>query len=256
MAIGMALILAGAMWLTLSSSTAAQIERGGPDAQPTAASEATVELAPGATPTIDRLAAPPTVPSPNQADIGAQVYWHNCQPCHGDVGQGLTDEWRAQYPEEEQNCWQSGCHGKTPYELGHRLPESVPAVIGEGALAKFGTMAQVYNYMRVEMPYFYPGTLSDEEYLSLAAHLARENGIWDGQSLTANNLADYRLQPAASDIVQATPEGAAVPTPVPPPLSVNGYRLGVTELGILLFCVVAMVSLAGAILWLRRGRSI
>lgn len=248
------MILAGMMWLVLSGSTTAQIERGGPDAQPAASPEATQEVVPGATPTIDRLAAPPTVPSPNQADIGAQVYWHNCQPCHGDVGQGLTDEWRAQYPEEEQNCWQSGCHGKTPYELGHRLPESVPAVVGEGALAKFGTMAQVYNYMRVEMPYFYPGTLSDEEYLSLAAHLARENGIWDGQSLTADNLANYRLQPAALAIAQSTPEVTPTPTPVPLPSSGSGLRLGVRELGILLFCVVAVVALAGVFLWLKRGR--
>ena len=50
------------------------------------------------TPTVDRLAAPPTVPAPNQADEGAQLYWLYCQPCHGDQGQGLTDEWRAQFP--------------------------------------------------------------------------------------------------------------------------------------------------------------
>ena len=50
---------------------------------------------PAATPTVDRLAAPPTAASPNQADTGAQLYWLHCQPCHGDRAQGLTDEWRA-----------------------------------------------------------------------------------------------------------------------------------------------------------------
>ena len=51
--------------------------------------------APNPTPTLDRLAPPPTVASPTQADVGAQVYWLNCQPCHGDRSQGLTDEWFA-----------------------------------------------------------------------------------------------------------------------------------------------------------------
>src|SRR5688572_23546779 len=76
--------------------------------QPSAAQETTATpapvLTPAVTPTIDRLAAPPTVENPNQADEGAQLYWLHCLPCHGDQGQGLTDEWRAQYPPEDQNC--------------------------------------------------------------------------------------------------------------------------------------------------------
>jgi len=55
----------------------------------------TPTLPPPAMPTVqDRLAAPPTVYPPTQADQGAQVYWFVCMVCHGDRGQGLTDEWR------------------------------------------------------------------------------------------------------------------------------------------------------------------
>src|SRR5215467_8930723 len=50
------------------------------------------------TPTIDRLAEPTLPAQPSQADYGSQVYWLNCSPCHGDRGQGLTDEFRQQYP--------------------------------------------------------------------------------------------------------------------------------------------------------------
>ncbi len=90
----------------------------------------------GATPTPDRLAAPPTVASPNQADDGAQLYWQHCQPCHGDRGQGLTDEWRAQYPPEDQNCWKSRCHGQSPYEHGFILPTQVPALVAASPITE------------------------------------------------------------------------------------------------------------------------
>ncbi|HFC11445.1 MAG TPA: hypothetical protein ENJ56_01280 [Anaerolineae bacterium] len=154
-------------------------------------------------PTVDRLAAPPTVPVPNQADEGAQLYWLYCQPCHGDQGQGLTDEWRAQYPEEEQNCWQSGCHGKfgkDAPENGFVLPTSVPALIGDGSLSKFTSMQQAYQYLRVAMPYELPGKLTDEEYLAIAAHIARERGVWDGHELNADNLAQIHLQPVVESL--------------------------------------------------------
>lgn len=148
-------------------------------------------------PTVDRLSAPPTVASPTQADDGEQLYWLHCQPCHGDVGQGLTDEWRAEYPEDHQNCWKSGCHGELPYEEGFTLPDSVPAIIGEGTLHRFRTLGDVYEYTRVLMPFEYPGVLSNEEYLAVTAFLAQENGIGDGVPLTEINVAQVHLRPAA-----------------------------------------------------------
>jgi mono/diheme cytochrome c family protein len=142
-------------------------------------------VSPLATPTIDRLAPPPTVEHPDQADEGAQLFWLHCQPCHGDQGQGLTDEWRAQYPPEDQNCWESGCHGGRPYENGFTLPETVPAVIGGDSLRKFDHLGQVYGYIRAAMPYQAPGYLSEEEYLAITAFLGRSHGVSAGTPLTA-----------------------------------------------------------------------
>jgi hypothetical protein len=146
------------------------------------------------TPTIDRLASPPTVFPPTQADNGAQLFWLYCQPCHGDQGQGLTDEWRSQYPEDHQNCWLGGCHGKSPYPEGFALPTSVPAVIGEGSLFRFGTMGQVFQYIRAEMPFEHPGVLTDEEYLAITAFLARAHSAGDDLQLTIKNVEQVRLR--------------------------------------------------------------
>jgi len=33
------------------------------------------------------------------------------QACHGDHGQGLTEEWRSSFASDQRDCWQSGCHG-------------------------------------------------------------------------------------------------------------------------------------------------
>ena len=157
-------------------------------------------------PTADRLAPPPTVPAPTQADDGAQLYWLHCQPCHGDVGQGLTDEWRAEYPEDHQNCWKSGCHGDKPYEDGFTLPDTVPAIIGDGTLHRFQTLGDLYEYTRVRMPFEYPGVLSNEEYLAVTAFMAQKNDLWDGVPLTEANVVQVRLQPEEN-----IPEATAVP---------------------------------------------
>lgn len=168
-------------------------------------------VAQDATPTPDRLAAPPTVPAPTQADEGAQLYWLHCQPCHGDRGQGLTDapddDWRAQYPLEDQFCWNSGCHGPRPYEDGFTIPREVPALIGEETLNQFSTAAQLYTYIRASMPRQVPGTLTDEEYLAIVAFLSRAHAVWDEEKVTAVS---------AETIIINTPQPAIVePTPTP-----------------------------------------
>jgi mono/diheme cytochrome c family protein len=155
-----------------------------------------------ATPTIDRLAAPPTVIPATQADDGAQLFWLWCQPCHGDKGQGLTDEWREQYPVEDQNCWNPGCHGNLPYEDGFKLPKHVPALIGGQSMARFQTMEEVFDYVHTRMPFEYPGALSEEEALAVTAYLARAHDKWDGTPLTKENVNQIRWQP--------------LPTPTPP----------------------------------------
>lgn len=159
------------------------------------------------TPTIDRLAAPPTVPSPTQADEGAQLFWLHCQPCHGDQGQGLTDEWRGQFPEEEQNCWQSGCHGehgKDPPPTGFKIPTAVPPVIGDGSLGNFQTVQQLFYLIRTAMPYENPGGLKEDEYLAITAFIARAHGVGDGTPLNAANIAQFRFRPDTDESITAT----------------------------------------------------
>jgi cytochrome c len=153
-------------------------------------------------PTRDRLAAPPTVAAPTQADEGAQLYWLHCQPCHGDEGQGLTDEWRAQYPPEDQYCWNSGCHGKRPNEAAFTLPTAVPAVIGANTLTRFHSLGQLYRFIQATMPYQAPGSLTEEEYLALTAFLSHAHGRDDSLRLNPDDMVDNSLTPEPAPLVE------------------------------------------------------
>lgn len=148
----------------------------------------------GVSATPDRLAEPTLPASPSQADRGAQVYWLSCLPCHGDRGQGLTDEFRELYPPEDRNCWMSGCHGKRPYPNGFSVPTQIAAVIGPETLAKFPTAANLRGYIFAAMPFWRPGSLTEEESWQVTAFLLRENGIWDArQELNASNAAEIKV---------------------------------------------------------------
>lgn len=148
-----------------------------------------------ATPTRDRLAQPTLPASPSQADYGAQIYWLSCLPCHGDLGQGLTEEFRQTYPPEDRNCWESGCHGERPYDNGFKLPASIPAVVGANALQKFSSAAALQAYIRAAMPFWKPGSLTEEDAWAVTAFLLRENGLWnDAAELNASNADQARLR--------------------------------------------------------------
>jgi len=164
------------------------------------------------TPTPDRLAEPTLPASPSQADHGAQVYWLSCMPCHGDQGQGLTDEFRATYPPEEEYCWESGCHGPNPYESGFSIPKKIPGVIGESTLAKFTDAAQLHAYVRATMPFWKPGSLTEEEAWRVTAFILRQNGLWDDSTeLNASSAAAVKI-----------PRGAFLtPVVTPPPADVQ-----------------------------------
>ncbi|MFZ1395989.1 MAG: hypothetical protein WAS33_03780 [Candidatus Promineifilaceae bacterium] len=218
-------------------------------------------VAQDATPTPDRLAAPPTVPAPTQADEGAQLYWLHCQPCHGDQGQGLTDapddDWRAQYPLEDQFCWNSGCHGPRPYEDGFTIPREIPALIGEETLSQFSTAADVYNYIRASMPRQVPGTLADEEYLAIVAFLSRAHDAWAGEAITAVSAPTIIINTPQPAVVEPSPTPLATPaqseadvavaTPAAPAASAETNWLWVGGL-FLLFLLI------GGVLWRKQTR--
>ncbi len=241
-ALGFLLIaLAGA-----SATLAEEGERGGPKTPQTPIPVATP--LPGM-PVIDRLAPPPTVAAPTQADEGAQLYWLHCQPCHGDAGQGLTDEWRAQYPPEDQYCWDSGCHGDRPYENGFTLPFTVPAVIGEGTLTKYQTAGGLYRYIQVAMPYWSPNSLTAEEYLAITAYLTRAHNSWNGSDLTADTV-DGVLLPAGLQLAEST--ATQLPPAIGPETQTSNTNNGMLLWGGL---TMAILALAGGIwLWQRFNR--
>jgi mono/diheme cytochrome c family protein len=130
---------------------------------------------PGMTPTPDRLAIPVLPASPAPLDIGRNVYYYNCMPCHGDRGQGLTDEWRAVWVEDHQNCWARGCHGGRVDDEGFTLARKVPAVIGSG-LKRFQTLDELVAFLRDTQPPQRPGALSEADYDAVAVFLMHENG--------------------------------------------------------------------------------
>jgi len=175
-----------------------------------------------ATPTADRLAKPTLPANPSPADRGSQVFWLDCMPCHGDRGQGLTEEFRQAYPAEDRNCWDSGCHGARPYDNGFTLPFQVPAVIGPGALARFPSAAALDAFVRAAMPRQKPGSLTPEQYSQVVAFLARQNG-WPYQTPTPGPAAEAAagaatasgaLPQAAATPAHAAPGGRATPTTV------------------------------------------
>ena len=163
-----------------------------------------------ATPTMDRLAQPTLPADPTQANQGSQVYWLSCLPCHGDRGQGLTDEFRQTYPVEDQNCWISGCHGKRPYDNGFTLPTAIPAIVGPNTLQKFETAASLRSYIFAAMPYWKPASLTEEETWQVTAYILRESKrLPADMELNASNATSVLVGPPV-----------ATPTPQPGPDSV------------------------------------
>jgi mono/diheme cytochrome c family protein len=160
---------------------------------------------------FERLAEPTLPAAPSQADHGAQTYWLLCLACHGDRGQGLTDEFRETYPPEEQYCWERGCHGERPYDYGFTLPMQIPAVMGpEAALGKFTTAARLNAYIMAAMPYWKPGSLTEEEGWLVTSFILRENGIQFDKNLDDSNAEEILLSALQ-----------LFPTPVPETSSEN-----------------------------------
>ena len=145
-------------------------------------------------PTPDRLAPPPTVYPPTQADEGAQLYYQICMVCHGDRGQGLTDEWRGALDIPDQDCWQSRCHASNHPPDGFVFPKAVPAVVSPGMVARFETGLDLYHFIKTRMPWQAPGSRSDEEYWQLTAYMLRANGIQPPDQLNVQNAASVKMR--------------------------------------------------------------
>lgn len=138
----------------------------------------------------------PPAPGSTQADAGAVLYFNRCMACHGDKGQGLTVEWRAQWDVEHQNCAKSTCHGTRPPPEGFTFPKNfAPALVGANALTRFENAQELYDFVRARMPYQAPGTLTPDEYWALVAYLLRQRGI-GLVGIDGGNASQIGLKPA------------------------------------------------------------
>jgi hypothetical protein len=148
------------------------------------------------TPTVDRLAIPVMPEEPTEIDIGRNVYYHHCMPCHGDIGQGLTDEWREVWVDDHQNCWARGCHAGREMDEGFPIPTFVPAVIGTSAtIYHFPIEDDLFNYISQEHPPQRPGALEADESRAVTAFILLENerynpGLRSGTK-TSNRIGLY-----------------------------------------------------------------
>ena len=158
------------------------------------------KLTPAVTPGVDRLAPPPTKSPPSQADLGGVMYTQVCMACHGDRGQGLTDEWRSIWSDsngDDSYCWASKCHGPSHPPHGFSFPYIVPAVFGPQALTRFDNALELFNYNSQKMPWWSPGYLKREEYWQITAYMMRVQGAMpDGVTLDEHNAAAFHLRPA------------------------------------------------------------
>ena len=160
---------------------------------------------PGPTPTEDSWIIVDLPADATQLEYGAEVYRLVCKACHGDKGQGLTDDWRAQWNPKDQNCWQSKCHALNHPSDGFYMPQ-VPKVLGKPIRA-FGTALNLYYFNHKFMPWHDPGSMTQKESWSVTAYLLKINGIEPPLELNAENAANIDLSVIDPNLG---------PTPVPP----------------------------------------
>lgn len=113
-----------------------------------------------------------------QADQGAVIYYYRCMACHGDKGQGLTVEWRAQWDVEHQDCARSTCHGARHPPEGFSFPKNfAPALVGANALTNYPNAQALFDFISTRMPFQAPASLSRQEYWNLVAYLLSRRGV-------------------------------------------------------------------------------
>ena len=129
------------------------------------------------TPTFDiRRLDKPLVEEPlSQLEEGAVLYWGVCMACHGDKGQGLTDEWRDSFG-EDKGCWVSKCHAANHPPQGFEFPRIVPPLAGAASLARFVNARQLYEFNLEFMPRWDPGQLTEEKAWAVTAYILKLNG--------------------------------------------------------------------------------
>ena len=128
------------------------------------------------TPTYDPFVETPLPPNPTEFELGQNLYWHWCMPCHGDKGQGLTDEFRNAWEPDHQNCWARGCHTGRQEDEGFPIPTIVPGLVNDNHLTQFSSLQSLSDFLQTTHPPQSPGVLKSEEYHAIALFVFTLNG--------------------------------------------------------------------------------
>jgi hypothetical protein len=189
-------------------------------------------------------------PGSPQIEYGREIYRLACSTCHAYDGQGLTTEWRMTWAPQDQNCWQSKCHGLNHPSDSFFLPYSPPVtnLIRNGG---FLTALELQSYIREYMPWEDPASLLDERAWQVTTYVLKLNNIDAGPALNAATARKIRLIPGRA---VSAPEGIAVssgedtaPDRVELPASNATLLPAVAALAVILLLV-------GGMFWRRRAR--
>ena len=183
-----------------------------------------------------------------QLEYGTEVYRLVCKACHGDRGQGLTDDWRAQWAPEDQNCWQSKCHALNHPPDGFYMPIA-PPVLGV-PLLMFDTALDLFEYNRDFMPWHDRGSMTEKEYWSVTAYLLKINGVDPGPELGAETAAGIPLRGKQATAPAVTAVATAHAVPEGPTES-----LGTGSVWIAFLILVIAVALVVLIVLARRSET-
>lgn len=156
------------------------------------------------TPEPDPLAIPVVPENPSDIDLGRISYYYHCMPCHGDKGQGLTNEWRGVWVEDHQDCWARGCHGGKPDDLGFPIPRSVPAVMPPfSSLARFVTPEELTAFLHASHPPQDPGVLAEDECRTLTIYLTQSVPQGTAMQVGASTADEERVPTSGASLTRA-----------------------------------------------------
>jgi mono/diheme cytochrome c family protein len=128
----------------------------------------------GATPAPATPIAPATSTG-DQASVGAKLYSDNCASCHGPGGEGNT---------------------KAPPLVGKNALPLDPQAPSKARTAKFHTAADVFQFVKTNMPPNKGGSLTDEQYAAIMAFDLKANGIdLTGKKVDPTTASSFVLHP-------------------------------------------------------------
>lgn len=208
------ILAASVIALTIfDAGTSLKSAQAGREVEPTPAATDLIEGTPSATVVPDLILTltwnrldKPTPIGNSQIDKGAALYWLVCIPCHGDKGQGLTEEWREVFGPEEKNCWQSKCHAANHPPDGFALPHSAPPLLGPGAMLNLKDGVDLHHIIQTSMPWYNPDFINAEDEWNVTAFLLFKSGVMPSTvTLSAANAATFKLRTVAPTKTEERP---------------------------------------------------